>query len=246
MLVSVIIPYFNDELNIKKSVSSVLDQTYKKIEILIIDDENTIHSNNVLKKYKNIKKIKILKNNSNYGVALARNKGIKNSKGELVAFLDSDDYWKKNKIEEQVLVFKKHNIDVCYTNYYGFKNNNKILYKVRPPNRMNFKKFLYECPISCSSVVLKKKLLINHKFKNLKTKEDYLLWLDLSKANYKFYGINKFLSFYRIRKNSLSSLHLNKFISAFKIYSNHMKFNFFFSLILVSRLYINAFFKKYL
>ena len=125
-------------------------------------------------------------------------------------------------------------------------DNNKIKYKIRSPNRMNFKKFLSACPISCSSVVVKRKLLNKYKFKNLKTKEDYLLWLELSKKKYKFHGINKFLSFYQIRKNSLSTLHFNKLFSAYKIYSYYLKFNFFISLLMIIRLYFNAFIKKYL
>ncbi len=246
MLVSVIIPYFNDEFNINKSVTSALNQTHKNLEIIIIDDENTKRSLLVLNKYKNKKKIKIIRTKYNSGVAFARNKGIKKSKGKLVAFLDSDDYWSKNKLKEQINAFKKNDIDICYTNYFGVTDNNKIKYKIRSPNRMNFKKFLSACPISCSSVVVKRKLLNKYKFKNLKTKEDYLLWLELSKKKYKFHGINKFLSFYQIRKNSLSTLHFNKLFSAYKIYSYYLKFNFFISLLLIIRLYINAFIKKYL
>ena len=157
MLVSVIIPYFNDELNINKSVSSALNQTYKNLEIIIVDDENTKNSLVVLKKYKKKKNIKIIRTKYNSGVALARNKGIKKSKGKLIAFLDSDDYWNKNKLKEQVNAFKKNDIDICYTNYSGFVDNKKIKYKIRSPKRMNFNKFLKECPISCSSVVIKKK-----------------------------------------------------------------------------------------
>ena len=246
MLVSVIIPYFNDELNINKSVSSALNQTYKNIEIIIVDDENSKNSIDVLKKFIKEKRIKIIRNKQNLGVAFARNKGIKISKGQFVAFLDSDDYWNKNKLKAQVNAFKKYDIDICYTNYSGFVGNKKIKYKIKSPRKMTFNKFLKECPISCSSVVVKKKIFNEHKFKNLKTKEDYLLWLELSKKNYKFFGLDKYLSFYRIRKNSLSDLHFNKLYSAYKIYSYYLKFNLFFSLIMISRLYMNAFIKKYL
>ena len=93
MLVSVIIPYFNDEININKSVFSALNQTYKKIEIIIVDDENSFKSFEILKKFKNKKKIKIIRTNSNLGVARARNLGIRKSKVKLIAFLDSDDFW---------------------------------------------------------------------------------------------------------------------------------------------------------
>lgn len=92
----------------------------------------------------------------------------------------------------------------------------------------------------------KKKILKDIKFKNLLTKEDYMLWLDLSKREFKLVGVNKFLSVYRIRSKSLSGMHFNKIYSAFTIYSYYLRYSFLFSVILVIRLYINAFKKKYL
>ena len=95
MLVSVIVPYFNDELNINKCINSITNQTYKKFEVIIVDDENTQKSFNTLKKLKKKNKVRVISTLRNSGVAFARNKGIKSSKGKLIAFLDSDDYWKK-------------------------------------------------------------------------------------------------------------------------------------------------------
>ena len=98
MLVSVIIPYFNDEKNIKNAIKSVLQQTYKKIEIIIIDDENSPKSEKILINLKKkFKKIKIISTLRRAGVSVARNKGIKKAKGDFIAFLDSDDQWKKKQ-----------------------------------------------------------------------------------------------------------------------------------------------------
>jgi len=247
MLVSVIIPYFNDEVNIEKAVKSALTQTYKKLELIIIDDENSSISRKILlnlkKKFKKVKVISTLKQS---GVSIARNKGIKKAKGDFIAFLDSDDLWKKQKIKEQLSFIKKNNLDICYTDYLAINDDNKIIYKVRTPKTLFYEDLLSECPIACSSVLLKKKILKKNQFKNFKTKEDYMLWLDLSKKGYKLSGINKFLSIYRVRSSSLSSLHFNKVYSAFKIYSHYLNYNFLFSVIFVIRLYINAFKKKYL
>ena len=247
MLVSVIIPYFNDEANIEKAVKSALTQTYKKLELIIIDDENSSISRTILlnlkKKFKKVKVISTLKQS---GVSIARNKGIKKAKGDFIAFLDSDDLWKKQKIREQLNFIKKNKLDICYTDYLAINDDNKIIYKVRTPKTLFYEDLLSECPIACSSVLLKKKILKKNQFKNLKTKEDYMLWLDLSKKGYKLSGINKFLSIYRVRSSSLSNLHFNKVYSAFKIYSHYLNYNFLFSVIFVIRLYINAFKKKYL
>ena len=246
MLVSVIIPYFSDKKNIKNAVKSASQQTYKQLEIIIIDDENSKESQKILINLKKeFKKIKIISNIRQMGVSHARNKGIKLAKGDFIAFLDSDDLWKKNKIMEQLSFIKKYGSDICYTNYVAIDDNHKILYKVRTPKILFYENLLRECPISCSSVLMKKKVLKKFKFKNLKTKEDYMLWLDSSKEGFKFIGINKFLSIYRVRSNSLSSLNFNKIYSAFRIYSHYLNYNLIFSFFFVVRLYFNAFKKKY-
>ena len=247
MLVSVIIPYFKDEANIENAIESALNQTHKKIEIIIIDDENSTDSkktiNKLKKKFKFIKVISTLKN---LGVSIARNKGIRSAKGNFIAFLDSDDLWKKKKIEEQLKMIKKNKADVCYTNYMVIDKNDNFLYKIKSPKKLFYNDLLSQCPIACSSIILKKSLLKNIKFKNLSTKEDYLLWLQLSKKGYKFIGVNQFLSIYRVRSNSLSSKHINKIYSAFMIYYYYLNYNFIVAFSFVIRLYFNAFKKKYL
>ena len=102
----------------------------------------------------------------------------------------------------------KNNYNISYTSYTAFENNNIVKYRVLAKNILNFDKLIKSNPICCSSVVIKK-ILRNNKFPNIKTKEDYALWLKLSRKN-KFYPIKKNLTFHRLRKNSLSSLHLNK------------------------------------
>jgi len=247
MQVSVIIPYYNDEENIEYAIKSVLDQTHKKIEVIIIDDENSPFSKKIIsklkKKYRFLKTISTFKNS---GVSKARNKGIKIANGTFIAFLDSDDYWKKKKIEEQLKIIKKYKADVCYTNYLVVDKNDILLNKIKSPKKIFYNDLLSKCPLACSSILLKKSLLKNIKFQNLTTKEDYLLWLQLSKNDYKFIGVEKFLTVHRNRSGSLSSLHFNKLYSAFMIYSYYLNYNFMVAFLFVIRLYFNAFKKKYL
>ena len=246
MLVSIIIPYFNDPINIRSCIDSVLNQTYKNFEIIIIDDENTLNSKKILKKLsKKNKKIKIFFTKKNLGVSYSRNLGIKNSRGKFIAFLDSDDLWKKNKLKFQLDEIKKRKLDVCYTNYHAINQNEKVLYEVTAPKKLKYFDLLRQCPICCSSVVLKKSILKKNKFRLIKTKEDYELWLRLSKKNFLFGGINKYFTIYRVRKNTLSSKHFNKLYNAFKIYNHYNKFNPIFSFYCICRLYFNAFIKKF-
>lgn len=244
MLVSVIIPYFKDEKNIVNSVNSALNQSYNKIEIIIIDDENSKKSYQILSNLKN-KKIKIFKTKKNLGVARARNLGIKKSKGDFIAFLDSDDLWKKNKLYYQLKIMKKYSIDFCFTAYQAVREK-KVIYSVSSPKKINYNQLIYSNPICCSSILIKSKILKKNYFKNIQTKEDYELWLRLAKKNFSFMGINKTLTKYQLRKNSLSSKHLNKIKNAFLIYYKFNNFDYIKSLFCVLILYWNAFKKKFL
>ena len=155
MLVSIIIPYYKDKNNILYSVKSAINQSYKNIEVIIIDDENSDESKKrLLNLKKKNKKIKVISTKKNLGVSQARNLGIKHSSGKLVAFLDSDDIWKKDKLKKQVHFMKKNKIDFCYTDYYGFVGKN-ILYTVNIKKVFDYNGMLSECPISCSSVLKK-------------------------------------------------------------------------------------------
>lgn len=245
MLVSVVIPYYQCRDYIFQSVNSVINQTYKNWELIIVDDENTNDSkyllNQVKSKHQNIK---IFSTKSNIGVGLARNFGIKKSKGKFIAFLDSDDYWHKTKIEKQIIFLKKKNANICYTGYSAFYNN-KIIYRPKTPLFLDFFNFLKECPICCSSILIKKKILTNFKFKNYKNKEDYELWLRLSKKSNNFFGLDEYLTFYRVRKGSLSSFQLSKIINAFNIYKKYYGFNLFLIFFNITRLYINALKKRF-
>jgi teichuronic acid biosynthesis glycosyltransferase TuaG len=244
MLVSIVIPYYQCKDYIFQSVNSVINQTYKKWELIIIDDENSNVSKFLLHQIKgNHKNIKIFSTRTNVGVGLARNLGVKKSKGKFIAFLDSDDFWLKTKIQKQVIFLKKNNVDICYTGYSAFYNN-KIIYKPTTPSFINYENFLKECPVCCSSVLIKKKILQKFKFKNYKNKEDYELWLRIAKKN-NFFGLKEYLTFYRIRKGSLSSFHLTKLINAFNIYKEQFGFKLFFISFCVARLYINALKKRF-
>lgn len=247
MLVSIIIPYYKDKENIKFSVLSALQQTYKNIEIIIIDNENSLSSRKILNKIlKKSKKIKIFNNKFLNYAGVGRNLGISYSKGDLIAFLDSDDLWSKEKLKLQVKELINKKIDILFTNYKAINLKKKILYEVKSPPVIKFKDLIKACPVCLSSALIRKKCFENKRFKNLKTKEDYELWINLSKSGYKIRTLNYFLTFYRVRSTSLSSLHINKIKNAFLIYYKFLNFSTYYSIFCVLRLYYNAFKKKFL
>ena len=127
-LISIIIPYYKKKKFIKGAIDSVLKQTYKKIEIILIYDDPQQEDLDYIKSIKNLdSRIKLIINNKNYGAGFSRNIGIKLSKANYVAFLDSDDRWLKNKLEKQIHFLKKNNACVCHTSYKIVNHDNKLI-----------------------------------------------------------------------------------------------------------------------
>jgi len=240
-LVSVIIPYFRKKKFIEKSLISVLKQNYKKIEIIIVyDDPSNIDYEYLKKLSKKDKRIKIIKNKNNLGAGYSRNKGIKIAKGYYIAFIDGDDIWKKNKLKYQINLMKKNNHDFTFTGYEIIDKKDKIIGKRNVPNKISFNKLLVDNKIGLSTVVLKKKLIKgNYKFPNIKTKEDFVLWLKLSKK-IDLIGLNLHLTKWRKLDDSLSSNTLQKVVDGYKVYNKFLKlnkFSSFFYLFLLSMSY---------
>ena len=245
-LVSVVVPFYENTNLLEKAVKSILLQTYKNFEIIIINDKNEKKNLNFLRKIKRkSKKIKIIYNKKNIGAGLSRNKGIRMSKGKYIAFLDSDDTWKKNKLYNQINIMRKKSYLVTHTSYKIVDLNQKNISK-RIATNLNYKKLLKSCDIGLSTVVIKKKVLksFKHPFPPLITKEDYVLWLKISKKGLNFYGINKMLTNWTYTPNSLSKSTFQKLIDALRVYKNYEKMNLIKSLYYTFNLSINYLMKK--
>ena len=243
--ISVIIPFYDDFNLLKRAINYVLSQSFKNYELIIIYDNPDDKKNlELLKAFVKKKKIEVLINDKNLGAGLSRNRGIRKAKGEFIAFLDSDDIWKKNKLQIQYNYMKKNNLLVSHTSYDLFDENNRFLQK-RLARKLNYFDILKSCDIGLSTVMVKKKLILKYKlFPNLKTKEDYVLWLKISKSGILFYGIKKVLTNWTDRENSLSQSSFQKLKDAFKVYYKYERFNFLDSLLKVIILSINFLKKK--
>lgn len=246
-LVSVIIPYYNKKDYIHRTIKSVLVQSYKKIEILIIFDNSSKGDLLFLKKIsKKNKKIKLIVNKKNIGAGGSRNIGIKKSKGKYLAFIDSDDLWKKNKLNDQITFMKKNNYLISHTSYEIIDKQNKIQQK-RIARNLNYNDLVTSCDICLSSVVIDKKIFRKKKkyFPKLKTKEDYVLWLKILKENDYFFGLNKSLTKWRIVERSLSSNTIQKIKDGYKVYRFYLKNSVTKSLYRLFILSLNYLWKKY-
>ena len=225
MLVSIIIPYYKKKDYIKKTINSILKQTYKKFEIIIINDEPGELSKNILSFLKKKdSRIKIINNKKNIGAGKSRNKGINIAKGKYIAFIDSDDLWKKNKLLKQIEFMRKKNIEISHTSY-EIIDDDLVIRGTRQAKVMNYKKLIKSCDIGLSTVIIKKSLIKNLRFPNLKTKEDYVLWLEIAKKGKTIHALNIKLTQWRKSKNSLSSSVVRKLTDGYYVYRHHLKFN---------------------
>ena len=116
--VSVIMPYFKKKEYVEKSILSVINQSYKNLELIIIYDDESMDDFEYISKICNkFKNIKIIKNIKNLGAGESRNIGIKSATGDLVAFIDADDYWYEEKLEKQINFLQKNNYKFIFCNY---------------------------------------------------------------------------------------------------------------------------------
>ena len=242
--VSIILPNYNSFKSIQNTVNSVLNQTYKNWELIIIDDNSDKKTKNILSKYEKIKKIKIFYSKKNKGAGYCRNLAIKKSKSYYLAFVDSDDLWQKNKLDLQIRFMQKNNYNFTYTHYKTFNINKSKINTIRVPNRFNFNSFVKNTSIATSTMVVKKSITNGIRFSNSKICEDYYYKCQLLKKIGYAYCYPSYLTQYQIRKNSLQSNRIRNLYWIWKINSNLNNFNVLKNLISIFFISLNSI-KKY-
>lgn len=220
-LVSIIMPAYNAEKNIKESITSIIKQTYKNWELIVIDDgstDKTIQSIEEMASQE--KRIRFYKNEENCGVSSTRNKGISIANGSWIAFLDSDDMWKKEKLEKQLKFADEKKVGFVFTGA-SYINENGIAYKgiFNVPEQVNYRKLKVHNVISCSSVLIQNRYLKELKMEKDDLHEDYLLWLKILKK-YQIYanGLDEPLLTYRLSTNSKSGNKFKSIIMTYKVF----------------------------
>lgn len=239
--VDIIIPAYNSQKYISKTIKSVFRQTYKNWKLIIIDDASTDDTKKILdtiyKKNKK-KKITILKNNINRGQAFSRNRGLKYSKSKFVTFLDSDDFWDKNKLKNQIKFMLRNNYDFTYTDYKVIKNNQ--IKKIIVPDFYNYKRFIHNSSINTCSMIIKKKIIKNIYFKNLRFSEDYFFKCQILRKGHIGYKCPGSYAYYLLRKDSVQSNRLSVFFSLWTINRNFNKMSFLQNIISIFFIIVNS------
>lgn len=212
-LCTVVIPAFNCDQYIRASLQSVLEQSYKNLEIIIIDDCSSDQTWPIIAYIAaNDCRIMSIKNEKKLGTAETRNKGFSIATGDYIALLDADDLWHQDKLKKQIDLMQQCHCNLCYTSHSFIDSDGDAIRKSNiVPEKTCLKDLIINNVICCSTVVLKSQLAKSFKMSSKYQHEDYALWIELLNNGCTARGIIEPLVKYRIHKNSRS---YNKFRAA--------------------------------
>lgn len=222
-LVSIIMPTHNSEKYIAEAIRSVVNQTYTTWELIVIDDASQDRTVDIVKEFTSYdSRIVLYFNEHNIGVSKTRNKGISIAKGEWIAFLDSDDCWSAEKLQKQLCMGAVYKMAEFIFTGSRFMDESGRLFKwiMTVPDNVTYERLLKQNIISCSSVLISKQCLGEHRMSGDSIHEDFALWLAILKEGIIAYGINEPLLVYRVSSKSKSG---NKIKSAIMTYKTYLK-----------------------
>jgi len=226
--VSIITASYNTATFIGETIESVLNQSFQDWEMIIIDDASTDNSIEIIQLYqKKDSRIIYHKRETNGGAALTRNDGIQIAKGRYIAFLDSDDLWQYNKLEEQINFMKKHNLAFSYCSYDIINESGNYLKTYTVPVQTDYISLLKQCTIGCLCAVYDTHVLGKMYMPLIPKRQDYGLWLSILKRISIAQGLSQPLASYRLRQSSISRNKFKAMFYVWKIYRDIEKLSMF-------------------
>jgi len=206
-LISIIMPSYNTASFIEESIKSVLAQSYKDWELIIVDDCSPDNTDHVVKPYLSDERIKYIKNEKNSGAAVSRNKALREAKGKWIAFLDSDDLWMPDKLKKQVSFMEKNGYHFSYTNYAEIDTEDKRNgITVTGPKKITKTGFFNYCWPGCLTVMYDAEAIGLIQIADIKKNNDYAMWLKIcQKAD--CYLLDEELALYRRGRAGSVSTH---------------------------------------
>lgn len=205
-LISIIMAAYNAERTIGQAVTSVLNQTYKNFELLIIDDCSADNTASIAEKFcEKDERVRVIRNTKNSGVSYTRKRGLEEANGEWIAVLDSDDAWTADKLEKQICLQKETGGDLLYTgSAFMDHDGNPIEWHLHAPREIRYKQLLKQNLISNSSSLVRKELYSEYYVSDDRMHEDFAVWLGILKSGKCAYGVDEPLLIYRLSKKSKS------------------------------------------
>ena len=253
---SIIIPTYNQDYLLKKSLESVISQTFDNWEVIIINNFSNDETIKVFQSFHD-KRIKLINFKNNGIISSSRNYGLTLAKFPYIAFLDSDDIWFPKKLEKSFYLLNQGIDIVCHDEIWLWSDGTKKLVNYGPEKRASYNNLLFKGnAISTSAISCRKDLLfeLNGFDENplMAGNEDYDLWMRISRTEkYKFKFIREPLGYYRIHKNNNSKKVLKQLRSEIYVINQHFNnskirlnaLNYFKLTIRISRAIVGSIFK---
>lgn len=244
-LVSIIMPSYNTATYIKKSIDSVMNQTYSNWELLIVDDCSTDNTIEILQEL-NDQRVHIFKNEKNSGAAASRNKALREANGRWIAFLDSDDLWMPEKLEKQIAFMENNGYHFSYTNYEEIDvNGNTTGVLVTGPKKITKTGMFNYCWPGCLTVMYDQKAVGLIQINEIKKNNDYAMWLQVCRKADCFLLDESLAQYRRGRAGSVSTHNIMTMIGwHYKLFRESEKMGIAMSILNTVRNLVAGFYKK--
>ncbi len=216
-LITIVTPVFNSGRFLRHTIAAVQAQTYSHWEMLLIDDCSTDDTCDIIRSFHDDHRIHLLKLDHNSGAAVARNTGIRQARGEYLAFLDSDDIWKPDKLQKQLTFMQKGGYSFSFTSLQMVDEEGNPKKTITVPPRADYRYLLQHTVIATSTVMLHMPDIGTFQMPLRRGGQDYATWLMLLRRTEAAYGIAEPLTQYRLCAGSLSSNKLQSVKQVFQI-----------------------------
>lgn len=241
--VSIITPVFNSSKFLEETITSVLDQTFTDWEWMITDDKSTDNSVEIIQKI-NDSRIQLILSDKNGGAGHARNLSLKQASGRFITFLDADDFWEPNFLEEMISFMKKENTELAYSNYARCDENlNPVIDDFKADKPVTFDNLLKTCRLSLLSSMYDSQRVGKEYFPEGSKREDHVMWLNLLKKIPVGKPLPKTMAKYRMHQSSISRKKSNIVKDQYLVYKDYMNFSTVKSLYYTANWALNGFMK---
>ncbi|EXI61326.1 hypothetical protein MHD_10920 [Mannheimia granulomatis] len=222
-LISIITPVYNAGNYIRDCIQSVQSQSYQNWELILVDDCSNDNSVDIINEYIGDSRIKLYRNTVNRGPTVTRNRALDVCSGEYITFLDSDDFWRSDKLEKQVTFMQKNNLDMTHGHYYFCDINGVPFKTINTDKKISYSELLRGNQFKIMTVMLSRKLVSDLRFPNIKH-EDFAYFLDcLKRTDFSFSYTDDIDSYCRVGKISVSSNKVKSALWTWKIYRDYEK-----------------------
>lgn len=243
--VSIITPAYNCADYIADTIKSIQSQTYTNWELLITDDCSSDNTREIINKFASEDpRIKLLTLKNNSGAGVARNNSIEKAKGRFIAFCDSDDRWKPEKLERQIRFMVSNGYGLTYTSYETCNENGVVNGFVECLSKITYPKIIRDNGIGCLTAIYDAERIGKFYLSSIRKRQDWCLWINIIKNTGPAFGLKDSLALYRLRNGSISSNKIEMLKYNFDVYHTVLGFNCIWSGILLGGYFLPYYFYK--